>query len=65
MQCFLNLEKKKELSFAFNFCDKLQYNIYENAQYLGNDENKYHVLIIDMTRFRGNDPDAIRIPFCA
>ena len=32
-------------SAAFNGCDNLQYNEYDNALYLGNDENPYVVLI--------------------
>ena len=32
-------------SYAFEGCDNLQYNEYDNALYLGNDENQYVVLI--------------------
>ena len=32
-------------SYAFKGCDNLQYNEYDNALYLGNDENQYVVLI--------------------
>ncbi len=31
--------------YAFYGCDSLQYNIYDNAKYLGNDNNPYLVLI--------------------
>ena len=31
--------------YAFEGCDNLQYNEYDNALYLGNDENQYVVLI--------------------
>ncbi len=31
---------------AFGGCDKLQYNVYGNAKYLGNADNPYHVLIM-------------------
>ena len=34
---------------AFNNCKSLNYNIYDNAKYLGNDENPYVVLIIPTT----------------
>ena len=30
---------------AFSGCDNLQYNVYDNAMYLGNSENPYHALI--------------------
>ena len=30
---------------AFYGCDSLKYNVYDNAKYLGNNENPYHVLV--------------------
>ena len=32
-------------NYAFDFCDHLEYNEYEGAYYLGNDTNKYVVLV--------------------
>ena len=31
--------------YAFRYCSKLVFNEYENAEYLGNDNNPYHALI--------------------
>ena len=35
----------KEMGTAFSGCEKMTYNEYNNAFYLGNDSNPYHVLV--------------------
>lgn len=36
-------------NYAFNGCSKLQFNVYDNAKYLGNAENKYLLLYDTLT----------------